>query len=228
MSDYNFSNTDLTPEQQQYLDSLNIGSGEGTAGAIGGLGSGAARGAALGSVIPGVGTALGGIIGGGIGFFKGLFGGKSKAKKERAAAKAALEARVSKFNAAESARRGQVHAGQSLLQGLAGRGFTQLSPEAYAEIEKQRQFDPRTMAMTNPGTGAVSGALSDVLGNAEDIASQYAINKGGAPAMSDSSAGTSVGPTAPAVQETSRIPWKLGQDTAPPDVGGLPDLGFLA
>lgn len=160
----------LTPAQQQYLDKLNVGSGMGTAGAIGGAGKGAAIGT---TIMPGVGTA----IGAGLGFLGGLFGGKSKAKQAQAEAKAKLEQANAAFNQGEDTRLARASAGQSLLQGLTGKGFTQLSPEVVASLMKRRELDPALVGLTNPGAGAVSGALSGLVDTVGDFATQYGLNK---------------------------------------------------
>lgn len=107
----------------------------------------------------------------------GLFGNKSKKKKEEAQRKAAIGGAELKQNMAEDRRLGQLGAGQSLLGQLAGRGFTNISPEAAASLGQRRTYD-FSKAVPEAGAGLGSEFLSGLLGDVGDVASQYGINAG--------------------------------------------------
>lgn len=160
----------LTSTQEQYLKGLGIGKGAGKGGAI----SGAGKGAAVGTMImPGVGTAIGGLVGG----IGGWLGGRGKAKKAQAEARAKLEQANAAFNQQEDTRLARLSAGQSLLQGLTGKGFTNIDPETAAKLATRRELDPALAGLMNPFEGAGSEAAGGLVDTGMDIASQYGINQ---------------------------------------------------
>lgn len=106
----------------------------------------------------------------------GLFGGKSKKKKAEAERKAAIGGAELKQNMAEDKRLGQLGAGQSILQQLAGSGFTNISPEAAASLGQRRSYD-FSKAVPEAGAGLGSELLSGLFGGIGDIASQYGANQ---------------------------------------------------
>lgn len=160
--------------------------------------SGAAKGAAIGSVVPGVGTVAGGAIGGIVGGLKGFFSGRSKAK----AADEKMAAQESKLNLGEEARVNRFNAGQSLLQGLQGKGFTNISPEAAAAIGAKRDLSG---LVEDPLAGGGSAALGEGLQEIEDYGSQYGINQDGGSGYLDG-LGMSPGQAGVPMQETPGVP----------------------
>src|SRR5512147_653974 len=110
----------------------------------------------------------------------GLFGNKSKKKQEEAQRKAAIESMNLKQTMAEDKRLGQLGAGQSLLGQLAGKGFTNISPEAAAAIGQRRTYD-FSKTVPEAGAGAGSGLLAGLFGDIGDVASQYGINAASKP-----------------------------------------------
>jgi hypothetical protein len=176
----------LTSAQEQYLKGLGIGKGAGRSGAI----SGAGKGAAIGTyIMPGIGTAVGGLIGGIGGWLKG----RGASKKAQAEARAKLEQANAAFNKAEDTRLARVGAGQALLQGLQGRGFTNIDPETAAKLQTRRELDPAEAGLWNQFTGAGSQAGGELIDTAMDYASQYGINKADAGGAAPSGAGISAG-----------------------------------
>jgi hypothetical protein len=168
----------LTPAQEQYLKGLGIGKGAGRGGAISGVGKGAAVGT---TIAPGIGTAIGGIVGGIGGWLKG----RGASKKAKAEARAKLEQDAAIFNKGEDERIARFSAGQSLLQGLQGRGFTNIDPETAAKLGTAREYDPATAGLSNPFAGAGSAAVGGLIDSAMDIAGQYGMNRGGGGSSSD-------------------------------------------
>jgi len=160
----------LSSSQEEYLKGLGIGKGAGRGGAITGAGKGAAAGTAI---APGIGTAVGAVLGG----IGGLFGGKGRAKKQQAEARAKLEQANATFNRGEDTRLARVGAGQSLLQGLTGRGFTNIDPETAAKLGTRRELDPAEAGLYNESAGAGSEAFAGLIDTGLDMASQYGINK---------------------------------------------------
>lgn len=118
---------------------------------------------------------------------RGLFGGRAKKKKAEADRKAAVSAAELKQNMAEDQRIGGLNAGASILQQLAGKGFTGISPEALAALRQRRSYD-FSKAVPEAGAGIGSELLSGLFGGASDVAAQYGINQQSAP-MSPGQAG---------------------------------------
>lgn len=128
---------------------------------------GAGKGAAIGTMIaPGIGTAVGGLVGGIGGWLKGRGEGK-KANEQMRQQEAAL-------NLGEDTRVNRFNAGQSLLQGLQGKGFTNISPEAAAAIGAKRDMSALVGDPLAGGGSALAGGMVD---DAMDYGSQYGINK---------------------------------------------------
>jgi hypothetical protein len=153
----------LSSSQEQYLKGLGIGKGAGRGGAISGAGKGAAAGTAI---APGIGTAIGAVVGG----IGGLFGGKGRAKKQQAEARAKLEQANAEFGVKEDKRLAKFGAGQSLLGGLSGKGFTNIDPETAAKLGTKRELDPAAIGLYNPSAGAGSEAFSGLIDDAADYA----------------------------------------------------------
>jgi len=175
----------LTPAQEQYLKGLGIGKGAGRGGAISGAGKGAAAGT---MIMPGIGTAIGGIIGGIGGWLKG----RGASKKAQAEARAKLEQANATFNRGEDTRLARLSAGQSLLQGLQGRGFTNIDPETAAKLSARRELDPAEAGLYNTSVGAGGEALGGVIDTAMGVAGQYAANRQGAPMSAGGGGGGSI------------------------------------
>ena len=158
--------------------------------------------------------ALGGSTGVGIGasLLSGLFGAKSEKKKAEALRKAEIEGLNLKQNMAEDKRLGNVNAGASLLQSLAGKGFTGISPEALAALQQRRSYD-FSKAVPEAGAGMGSGLLSGLFGGVRDLAAQAGINEGAAPMSPGQPADLGIQTTvAPKDQlavnsAPTRIPW---------------------
>lgn len=110
----------------------------------------------------------------------GLFGGRAKKKKAEAERKAAIGAAELKQNMTEDKRLGALGAGSSILSSLAGKGFTNISPEALAALQQRRTYD-FSKAVPEAGAGMGSELLSGLFSGAGDVASQYGINQGDAP-----------------------------------------------
>lgn len=110
----------------------------------------------------------------------GLFGGRAKKKKAEAERKAAIGAAELKQNMAEDKRLGALGAGSSILSQLAGKGFTNISPEALAALQQRRTYD-FSKAVPEAGAGIGSELLSGLFSGVGDVASQYGINQGDAP-----------------------------------------------
>jgi len=107
----------------------------------------------------------------------GLFGGHSAKKKAEAERKAKIADLELKQNMVEDRRLGNLNAGASILQSLADKGFTGISPEALAALQQRRKYD-FSKAVPDANAGAGSGLLSGLFGQVADAASQYAINQG--------------------------------------------------
>jgi len=138
-----------------------------------------ARDMGLGSLLKKGLGALGGVspaIGIGASLLGGLFGAKSKKKTAEAQRKADIEGLNLKQNMAEDKRLGNVNAGASLLQSLAGKGFTGISPEALAALQQRRTYD-FSKAVPEAGAGMGSGLLSGLFGGIQDIASRAGIEQ---------------------------------------------------
>lgn len=117
----------------------------------------------------------------------GLFGGSAKKKQEEAQRNAEIAGLNLKQNMAEDKRLGNLGAGQSLLNQLAGHGFTNISPAAAASLGQRRTYD-FSKAVPAAGAGLGSSLLSGLFGSVGDVASQYGINKQ-TPTMSAEAAG---------------------------------------
>lgn len=132
----------------------------------------------------------------------GLFGKKSKDKAGKEQMRAQTEALNLKQRMGEDKRLGQLGAGQSIMQQLAGRGFTNISPEAAASLGQRREYD-FSKAVADPTAGSGSGFLSGLLGDVSDTAFQYAANEMDQPMEA-------AGPLASQIQTTAPVATRLG------------------
>lgn len=107
----------------------------------------------------------------------GLFGGKSKKKQAEAQNKAAVGQAELQNQMSEDKRLSKLAAGQSILQQLAGSGFTNISPEAAASLGKRRTYD-FAKGVPEAGAGMGSGLLSGLFGAVGDIADTYGARSG--------------------------------------------------
>lgn len=136
----------------------------------------------LGSFLKKAGKSLLSSTGVGIGasLLEGLLGSRSEKKKAEAARKAEIAGLNLKQQMGEDKRLGALGAGSSILSSLAGKGFTNISPEALAALQQRRTYD-FSKAVPEAGAGAGSGLLSGLFGGIRDVAAQYGANKGETP-----------------------------------------------
>ena len=159
-----------------------------------GLGSLLKKGAkaAIGSTGLGVGAEL----------LSGLFGSRSEKKKGEAQRQAEIESLGLKQKMGEDKRLGQLGAGQSIMQQLAGKGFTNISPEAAASLGQRREYD-FSKAVADPTAGSGSGLLSGLFGGISDAAYRAGVNEQDDPMEA-------AGPLASQIQTTTPVATRLG------------------